>query len=152
MELFRKPKTSDQYYSWNRGENIRLSNNFQAYEFDCHCDYSDCKEQRIQRKLIDKLQDLRAAVDAPLRINSAFRCRRHQAKLRKSGIKTAKGKSTHELGNAIDVALARQGGSDFDRRFRRFKKEAAEYFKAIGLASRWLHLDTRDDKVRRWHY
>jgi uncharacterized protein YcbK (DUF882 family) len=87
---------------------------------------------------------MRKAV-GPLRITSAFRCKEHQASLRKSGILTAVGTSTHELGDAADILAI---GKPIDV----VLAEAPKHFKAIGIAKTFIHVDLRDDKERRWPY
>ena len=55
-------------------------------------------------------------------------------------------KSTHENGEAVDIAPTRMKIPDL-------LKMAANFFDSIGIAKTFLHLDIRrDKKPRRWDY
>ncbi len=131
------------YYIWNKGEEAKLGKFFKTKEMACKCKLPTCVEQRIAIKLITKMTAIREELAAPLWITSAFRCQGHQESLRASGIKTAVGKSTHELGHAADIRAA-----DMDM----LSALADDHFKAIGEAKAFIHVDLRDDKERRWVY
>lgn len=126
---------------WKRGSKVNLSKNFSANEFECRC--GKCDLQQINATIVSALQTIREEIDMPMTITSAFRCKDHQARLRGQGIKTAKGISQHELGNAVDVHT-----KDLDK----LLKSAEQYFDAIGVAKTFLHFDLRTDKKRRWDY
>jgi uncharacterized protein YcbK (DUF882 family) len=139
------------YYHWNKGDIYFLDKkqSFKTSEFACHCNYPECKEQRLNKKLFAKLLELRQEVNEPLIITSAFRCSKYQERLRAEGVNTVVAKkSTHELGDAIDVRPIRMKVKDF-------LGFCEKKFYAIGIASNFLHLDMRgqDNKqVRRWNY
>lgn len=112
---------------------------------DCNCSYKDCVEQRISKDLIQKLENVRIEVNQPLIITSAYRCTEYQTHLRSSGVNTVVAKkSTHELGDAVDVVPK-------DKNMEGFEDICAKQFDSIGLAKNFLHLDTRQGK-RRWNY
>lgn len=137
-------KQDDKYFYWNKGEVAKLSDNFKTDEFDCHCNYSSCKEQKISKDLITRLQRLRINVKKSITITSAFRCKKYQAYLVKSKVNTVVAKqSTHELGEAADCMCQMP--------IKAFEKQAAKEFESIGIAASFLHLDTRIGK-RRWNY
>jgi uncharacterized protein YcbK (DUF882 family) len=139
-------KTQDGYYVWNKGENLWLNNWFKTKEFECRCSNSECVEQKISVELIDRLTKMRVEVNSPMRINSAYRCSKHQEYIRSSGVSTVVAKkSTHELGNAADISVS----SLITGALIPF---AEKHFKSIGIANNFLHVDLRDDKVRRWKY
>ena len=129
---------------WKRGETGPLSAHFNKEEYTCQCKNSDCIDQMIEEELLNKLEQLRMDLGQPIRINSGFRCAKHQQELREGGLETAVGKSTHELGQAADVSCP----VPIDD----LAITAAKYFMAIGQASSWCHLDLRTGKVRRWTY
>jgi zinc D-Ala-D-Ala carboxypeptidase len=142
-------KIENGYYIWNRGEKFSPSPFFQLREFECLCLRKDCLEQRISVELLSRLTKLRRAYGAPVVVTSAYRCKRHQTELRDKGLQTAKGISTHELGDAADIQpftaySALLMGS--------LLMEAEKLFKAVGVAKSFLHVDLRDDKERRWRY
>lgn len=137
-------KEEDGCYVWNKGDNLTLSPYFSTKEFTCHCSFPDCKKQKISKTLIVRLDLLRKEAKQPLVITSAFRCMKHQAFLRSSGIKTAVNQSTHERGQAVDVAPK-------DGDIQALFLLAEKHFDSIGTAKNFLHLDLRNGK-RRWDY
>jgi uncharacterized protein YcbK (DUF882 family) len=129
------------YFYWNRGEGAQITRNFHAREFECRC--GKCKPQLIALELVARLQVLRDWVGLPFTVTSGFRCPAHQTALSKSGLETAKSTSTHELGDAADIALMEPDV---------WVQDAARVFSAIGIASNFMHVDLRRDKRRRWGY
>ncbi len=123
-----------------------MNNWFKTKEFECKCTNKECIDQRISVELIDRLTKLRLEVNSPIRINSGFRCSKHQEAIRNSGVSTVVAKkSTHELGDAADISVS----SLIVPVTIPF---AEKHFKSIGVANNFLHVDLRDDKVRRWKY
>jgi uncharacterized protein YcbK (DUF882 family) len=141
-----KIKEENGYYIWKKGENLWINNWFKTKEFDCKCSNDDCTEQKISVKLIKKLTEIREEVKSPMRINSAFRCTKHQESIRKSGVSTVVAKkSTHELGDAADISVSSLTAAQL-------VLVAERRFKAIGVALNFVHVDLREDKPRRWKY
>lgn len=141
-----KIKIENGYYIWNKGENLWMNNWFKTKEFECKCTNKECIDQRISVELIDRLTKMRLEVNSPIRINSGFRCSKHQEAIRNSGVSTVVAKkSTHELGDAADISVS----SLIVPVTIPF---AEKHFKSIGVANNFLHVDLRDDKVRRWKY
>lgn len=139
-------KTQNDYYIWNKGENIWLNNWFKTKEFECRCSHKDCVEQKISIELVNRLTEIREEVGSPMRVTSGFRCSAHQEDIRKSGTSTVVAKkSTHELGNAADISVSRLTTPEL-------VLVAAKKFKSIGIAMNFIHVDLRDDKERRWKY
>lgn len=139
-------KQENGYYVWNKGDHAHLSAHFQTSEFECRCKNEECAEQRISVELINRLEWLREAAKSSLRCHSGFRCAAKQEQIRKSGVSTVVAKvSTHEKGDAADVSTS--AGTP-----KELLKLAAMKFKSIGIAVNFLHLDLRDDAVRRWNY
>lgn len=124
-----------------------MSPHFSTKEFSCHCHYPDCKEQRISKDLIDKLESIRVEVKQPLIVTSAFRCPKYQAYLRAVGTNTVVAKlSQHELGNAADIVP--KDGLNVQTTFLEI---CGKHFDSIGLSNKFLHCDLREGK-RRWNY
>ncbi len=134
--------TDDTIY-WNKGDVFPLSAHFSSAEFTCSCKHTSCTEQKASKKLLGLLEQVRKDVDAPVRINSGFRCAAKQQDLRAAGYETAAGTSQHELGNAADLQTA-----DMASLLRACKA----HFQAVGAANSFVHVDTRSDKVRYWSY
>lgn len=139
-------KQENGYYVWKRGDVLWLGNWFKTTEFSCQCKNVDCVDQKISVELIDRLTKIRDYVKSPMRITSGFRCSKRQDEIRKSGTSTVVAKkSTHELGHAADISVSSLTASEL--------LKVAEYqFKSIGLARNFIHVDLRDDRVRRWDY
>lgn len=130
---------------FKKNENKKLTRNFVSKEFECRC-LKDCGNQYVSEELLNRLQSVRDEMGCPITVTSGFRCREHQEHLRGSGIKTATGISTHELGIAVDVQVA---PSKMDKLYSILEK----YFKSIGVARTFFHVDLRNDKEkRRWKY
>jgi len=132
---------------FKKNQKIQLSKNFDSDEYQCKCDLFSCDQQQLSSTLRDKIQCVRDEYGAPLEITSAYRCSEHQNTLRKSGIKTAVGKSTHELGTAVDIRPYKHTKENMNRLFTILEK----YFDSIGIAKSFFHVDERPGK-RRWNY
>lgn len=136
-------KIENGYFVFNKGDNIQLSPHFRSNEMQCQCQYPTCEEQRIAQDLINRLENTRNDYNDSVSVTSGFRCHQHQLDLGAAGAETATGLSQHELGNAADIKAL-----DMDKLF----KSAENNFQAIGVSKRFLHCDTRSDKIRRWTY
>jgi uncharacterized protein YcbK (DUF882 family) len=124
-----------------------VSENFKYHEYDCKCGRQVCTETLISEELTQKLQRLRELTGcAPIVITSGYRCSAYQEELRVQGYETAKGKSSHELGLAVDIVCGAYDGAQLT--------ELAEKagFQNIGTARRFIHLDVRPGGPRRWGY
>jgi zinc D-Ala-D-Ala carboxypeptidase len=136
-------KMNGNFFVWTKGERLKLGSDFTTHEFDCHCLHAECKEQVIHRDLITDLERVRGHLGQPIKVTSGFRCTRHQIDLKAMGFETAKGTSSHELGMAADITC-----EDVPALVSACEKE----FRAIGVARRFVHVDLRRDKPRRWGY
>ena len=110
--------------------------NFKKSELAC----PHCGKLIIDEKAIDALQKLRTLMGAPLIINSAYRCKAHNASLENA----AKG-SKHVLGIAFDIAVG-----DHDRQKLYWSAQIAG-FNGFGFMIRALHVDTRKERAY-WNY
>lgn len=122
-------------YSLKKSGNIHLSPHFTVREFACS-DGSD--EIRIDPKLVDYLEKIRAHFDKPVRITSGYRSPAYNAKV--GGVKN----SYHMKGMAADIVI--DGVKS---------KEVAQYAETIGCggigwyeARNFTHIDTRSGCVR----
>lgn len=139
------------YFTWAKGQRVQISEFFHTGEFDCSCKYPECRDQKISLELVRRLDWLRKAVNASIRIHSGFRCRAHQADLLKQSL-AGKGQltvvakiSTHEKGDAADISCG-------SLTIPQLKPIVEQKFQAIGIALNFLHVDLRDDQKRRWNY
>lgn len=119
-----------------KGQNIQLSPNFYSNEFDCKCSNEDCKTTKIDLKLIEYLQSKRELVKIPIKINSGFRCLKHNASI--GGAKN----SFHTKGMAADIVLANAKIRDYLIHFKDSK--------GLGIYNTFLHVDVRDVRAR-WY-
>lgn len=126
--------------TWTRGSGTQLTPHFHAKEFECSCGI--CRDQRIDRDLVIKLEDIRQGTGQSMHINSGFRCARKQQMLRDAGYETSVGPSSHESGQAADIS---------SRDIPALLVEAEKKFSSIGVAHTFLHVDLRPGK-RRWTY
>jgi uncharacterized protein YcbK (DUF882 family) len=131
---------------YKKKEGRKLSDHFISDEWDCPCD--KCVFTLIDLTLVERLEQVRALLSAPIRINSGYRCASYQAELKARGYETAVGTSQHELGKAADIMA---DGSDVPGgTLETLSRQAG--FKAVGVGHNWCHVDLRDDKERRWEY
>lgn len=122
-------------YSLKKSGSTKLSEHFSVKEFACS-DGSD--EIRIDPKLVDYLEKIRAHFGKPVRITSGYRSPTYNAKV--GGVKN----SYHMKGMAADIVI--DGVKS---------KEVAQYAETIGCggigwyeARNFTHIDTRSGCVR----
>lgn len=118
---------------YTKGEAVKLSENFKSTEFDCkgaNC----CNTTKISKQLVTYLQLIRNHFGKAVRINSGYRCAKHNAAV--GGARASK----HMQGQAADIKVS---GVE--------PKEVAKYaesigIKGIGLYDSFVHIDTRTSK------
>lgn len=111
----------------------QLTKHFNSDEFDCQ-GTGCCKETIINEKLLDILEMNSEQFGKPIRINSGYRCPKHNAE-----VGGANG-SRHTKGDAADIAIhgiMPQSVAQFNE---------SKGVKGIGLYNSFVHLDTRDAK------
>lgn len=74
---------------------MQVTQHFKKSEFTCPC----CGESKINLALAIILEDVRAAFNSPVTINSAYRCEQHNKKV--GGAEH----SQHRLGTAADIIV-----------------------------------------------
>ena len=118
-----------------------LTPNFNRTEFACKgkncCEHS----APINMRLVEALQILREQANAPLSVNSGFRCVKHNKTV--GGAKN----SQHIYGTAADIALP-QGYSPVQ--FAALA-DSLDQFDGIGIYDWGIHVDVRGTKAR-WDY
>jgi uncharacterized protein YcbK (DUF882 family) len=128
------------YFTWKKGEKIQLSKNFNSLEFECKCKNADCVNQKISKELIEDLQKVRDDYGKSMTVTSGYRCFKHNRAIGSTDT------SQHPQGNAADITA-----SDLNALYAACEK----HFKAIGDArhnKKFIHVDSRKEKVRRWNY
>lgn len=71
--------------------------NFKVSEFACKC---GCKKNNIDQRIIDMAQVIRDELGVPVRINSGYRCDKHNSNV--GGVKG----SYHTTGKAADLSCS----------------------------------------------
>jgi len=107
--------------------------NFSFSEFTCPC----CGEIKISLELVRKVQLLRDAFGRPIRINSAYRCQKHNETV--GGSPT----SSHLKGLALDLAV-----STSPDRFFFISKLLRLGIDRIGIGKDFLHFDLDEEKPK----
>ena len=139
--------------SYPRGSQVRIQPNFRALEFDCACDDSKCKTTQVDDDLVLALQLIHDKTGGPVHVLEGYRCAKRQQWLRDQRnadgtpkYQTAIGRSPHEDGRAADIKTYIHPGHELEA----FAAQAG--VKAIGVGKRFIHIDMRRDKTRRWTY
>lgn len=78
-------------------------------EFKCKCNYSDCTYTLIHPRLMKAWDIVRAKFGKPLKVNSGFRCQKHNSDV--DGVDDSK----HKKGQAIDISF--KDLTDMERTF-----------------------------------
>lgn len=114
---------------------IRLSSNFTDHEFKCPC----CNKVDMNSNTIYQLQKLRDSFGFPIHINSGYRCESHNKTV--GGAKN----SQHVLGRAVDISTTNLTGAQKHQLLTLILRLGT--FKGVGIASTFIHVDTRDSNV-----
>lgn len=130
------------YHVWDKGFGGQLSKSFHSREFECRCGFSSCKQQKVSVELVERLQKARDEFGKPVHVTSGYRCQQHNLLI------GSKDTSQHPLGNAVDSVPSEHTTDSLDEWVMILKK----YFKAIGIAVNFIHVDTRQDRERTWKY
>ena len=113
-----------------------LSAHFSKAEFACRC----CGELKIERELIDALEQLRALAGQAIIIHDAYRCPAHNQEV--GGVTD----SQHTLGMAADVAIR---GFSLQQMYELALRVPTFLNGGIGAYdSGFLHLDVRSHPAR----
>lgn len=123
------------FYRWVRGQGEQLTKNFHASEFECSC---GCRNQKISKKLLWRLQKLREELGRGVRVNSGYRCWEYNRRI--NGAKN----SRHVVGDAADLYVSSLSPS-----------KVADVYEGmfggdsgIGRYSTFTHVDTRGYPAR----
>ena len=82
---------------------MKLTKNFNKSEFDCKCNCEMPKDVLYNiQKVANQLQIIRDRVNVPIKVNSAYRCLKHNRSIGSND------SSQHVLGNAADIVIQGQ--------------------------------------------
>jgi len=105
---------------------MRLTKNFTSTEFECPC----CKRSAMDMDFIKLLQRARSKAKMPFRINSGYRCVKHNAAI--GGVPN----SSHLRGLAADIDCW-----DTYRRYRTIQALIEAGIVRIGISDTFVHGD-----------
>ena len=117
--------------TYDKTANSQITAHFNSAEFKCKCKNKSCATTEIDHALVDILQQIRNHFGAEVTINSAYRCKKHNAAV--GGAKD----SFHIQGRAADIKVS--GVKP------KLVAQYAEHIgvKGIGLYDTFVHVDTR---------
>tara|TARA_R110002020_G_scaffold159787_1_gene343907 strand:- start:1 stop:366 length:366 start_codon:yes stop_codon:yes gene_type:complete len=110
----------------------KITTNFYEDEFECNC---GCGLKNINPVLVERLQEARTDYDSPMVVTSGLRCKNFNSKQNGSP------NSSHLWGEAVDVAM-----NDPILRYR-MVQIFQKYFKRIGIAKNFIHVDVDHMKI-----
>jgi uncharacterized protein YcbK (DUF882 family) len=119
---------------------MKLTRNFDSTEFACPC--KKCGGN-ITLEFARKMQELRDACGFALPISSGYRCSDHNKKI--GGAPS----SRHMYGTACDISTIGMTGIQI---LQILEHARHLNFTGFGLASTFIHLDTRPGAIIVWYY
>lgn len=105
-----------------------LNDYFSKKEFACPC----CGEMHLHPQLLEKVTEARLLAGVPFKINSGFRCAKHNAEVGSTS-------ENHTSGCAVDIACT---VGEARRRMINGLRDAG--FNRIGIAKTFIHADLMD--------
>ena len=129
---------------YKKGVAVQLSKNFKSTEFDCN-GKGCCSETPISTDLVKILQQVRDHFGVPVNNNCAYRCEKHNAK-----VKGASKNSKHMEGLAADIVVK----GVHPMRVARFIETLPEFKGRIGVytwddkGNGFVHVDVRGTNSR----
>lgn len=124
---------------YKKGMSIQVSKDFWSSEFDCKCDYPDCTKTIINLDHVTNLQVLRDRLSSPIRINSGYRCEKHNKDIGGAS------ESRHKKGDASDLEV--EGYSP-----NKVASESEHLFSGLGRYNTFTHVDSRPNESARWDF
>lgn len=122
---------------------MQLSPHFDDSEFACtrgRCPYCG-GEMRVEPRLVEALEMLRAACCYPIAVNSGYRCAVHNR------LVCGAPSSMHLQGRAADVTIRNHTGEEIVAAALKIP-----YFRGFGAAALWAHVDVRTGPISKWRY
>jgi uncharacterized protein YcbK (DUF882 family) len=121
----------------------QITNNFNLQEFECKGNYKiPDKYLKNIFEVAKNLQVLRNEIMQPIKINSAYRSKEHNAII--GGVKN----SQHLKGKAVDIAVKGMKTVDLYLTIERLIKAGEMKQGGLGLYKNFVHYDIRGKKAR----
>lgn len=117
---------------------MKLSPHFTEREMVCKC---GCGVWRAHPLLIWALEELRAVLGKPVRINSGYRCQSHNRAI--GGAEN----SLHMAGHAADIAVRGMSGDALLP-----VAQSIPWLVGFGIGTNYLHVDIGPGRRRVWRY
>ena len=125
---------------------MKLTQNFNKSEFDCKCGCEMPNEVLINvQKLANQLQMLRDKVEVSIKINSSYRCPKHNKAI--GGVLN----SQHILGKAADVVISGFKASKTFDLISELIDKGDMLQGGLGSYNTFTHYDIRKTKAR-WNF
>tara|TARA_R110000796_G_scaffold97429_2_gene204416 strand:+ start:6591 stop:6974 length:384 start_codon:yes stop_codon:yes gene_type:complete len=125
---------------------MKLTSNFSKSEFECKCGCEMPKEVLLNiQKLANQLQILRNKVGVSIKINSAYRCLKHNKSI--GGVSN----SQHVLGKASDVVISGFKPSKTFDLISELINNGDMLQGGLGAYNSFTHYDIRGKKAR-WNF
>jgi uncharacterized protein YcbK (DUF882 family) len=120
-----------------------LTKNFSKSEFDCNCG-CDMPDDILDNVEVHahNLQTIRDFLNAPIKINSGYRCPSYNAKVGGAS------KSEHKNGNASDLAVSSHSPSELADVIEGLIRIGAIEEGGLGRYNTFTHYDRRGTKAR----
>ena len=122
---------------------MKLTTNFSLSEFECKCgcEMPEDVKENIQ-EVAKNLQVIRDVLKAPIRVNSSYRCPKHNKAI--GGVKN----SQHVLGKAADIRCDFISIDSLHKTILELIKEGKICSGGVGKYKTFIHYDTRGRNAR----
>lgn len=117
----------------------QLTEHFSEDEMKCPC----CNVCTMDQYFMDKLERYRAGLGFPLKVNSGYRCAKHNEEI--GGASS----SRHLVGRAADICWIDKTAT---QKYHMVMQAKAVGFTGIGIAKTFIHVDNRATGKALWMY
>tara|TARA_R100000541_G_scaffold53044_1_gene60907 strand:+ start:455 stop:841 length:387 start_codon:yes stop_codon:yes gene_type:complete len=122
---------------------MKLTKNFSKSEFECKCGCEMPEEVLDNIKLLSiQLQFIRDHFNEPIKINSAYRCIKHNQAI--GGVS----RSQHVLGKASDIRITGMNSGRVADGIEHLVSEGCLDIKGLGRYDNFTHVDIRENYAR----
>lgn len=109
---------------------------FKLKEFACSC----CGKAKMDSVFLEKIDEARRLAGIPFKINSGYRCPKHNTEVGSTS-------KNHTSGKAADIAA-----NNSQTRLKIVSALLKAGFKRIGISKTFIHADTMDSLDSMWLY
>ena len=125
---------------------MKLSKNFNKSEFDCKCNCEMPKDVLYNiQKVANQLQIIRDRVNVPVKVNSAYRCLKHNRSIGSND------NSQHPKGNAVDIVIQGRTPNEVADLIEQLISDGDILQGGLGRYNTFSHYDIgHNGRKRRW--